>query len=376
MLACSVTLSRSAFSHNISLYRKLLGEKTKFAGIVKSNAYGHGLLETAGVVIEAGADLLGVNSLEEAVLLRKSFPKPTIMIMGSVPDLRPRLQELADSNFWVLVSRVEEMELLSQLSPAPKIHFKLDTGMSRLGESYLHWKEIATEIKNKKLPLAGLATHFASTEDFTEHSYSMFQLNRFQEGIELFRSFGFKDLICHCASSASAMLFPEARMDMVRVGISMYGLWPSLETKLSLSQMGKEFGMLRPALTWKTKIQHIQSLPSGAFVGYGSTYKTTYPTRLAVIPVGYYEGLDRKLSNHGYMLVHGERAKILGRICMNMTMIEITHIPDAKLNDEVIIIGRSGKEIITADDHALWTNTINYEVVTKILDRFPRTIVD
>ncbi|BDA80898.1 alanine racemase [Leptospira kobayashii] len=376
MLACSVTLSRSAFSHNISLYRKLLGEKTKFAGIVKSNAYGHGLLETAGVVLEAGADLLGVNSLEEATLLRKSFPKPTILIMGSVPNLSSRSQELADPNFWVLVSRVEEVELLSRLSPAPKIHFKLDTGMSRLGESYLHWKEIATEIKNKNLPLAGLATHFASTEDFTEHSYSMFQLNRFQEGIELFRSLGFKDLICHCASSASAMLFPEARMDMVRVGISMYGLWPSLETKLSLSQMGKEFGMLKPALTWKTKIQHIQSLPSGAFVGYGSTYKTTYPTRLAVVPVGYYEGLDRKLSNHGYMLVHGERAKILGRICMNMTMIEITHIPEVKLNDEVVIIGRSGKEIITADDHALWTNTINYEVVTKILDRFPRTIVD
>ncbi|WP_411821538.1 alanine racemase [Leptospira sp. 'Mane'] len=376
MLACSVTLSKSAFSHNISLYRKLLGDKTRFAGIVKSNAYGHGLLETAEIVLSTGADLLGVNSLEEATLLRKSFPKTTILIMGSVPNLSSRLQELADPNFWVLVSRVDEVELLSKLSPAPRIHFKLDTGMSRLGESYPDWEKTAKEIHKKNLPLAGLATHFASTEDFTEHSYSMFQLNRFQEGIELFQSLGFKDLICHCASSASAMLFPEARMDMVRVGISMYGLWPSLETKLSLSQMGKEFGMLKPALTWKTKIQHIQSLPSGAFVGYGSTYKTTYPTKLAVVPVGYYEGLDRKLSNHGYMLVNGERAKILGRICMNMTMIEITHIPDAKLNDEVILIGQSGKEIITADDHALWTNTINYEVVTKILDRFPRTIVD
>ncbi len=376
MLSCEVILSKSALEHNISLYRKLTSETTKFTAVVKSNAYGHGLLEMAGLALSAGADLLGVNSLEEAETLRAKFPQATILIMGSIPNLSLRKHKLADSNFWVMVSRLEEMEELSTLSPAPKIHLKLETGMSRLGLDMIQIEQIADEIKNRKLKLSGLATHFASTEDFTEHSFSMKQLQKFLEGVKVFQERGFTDLILHCASSASAMLFPEARLDLIRVGISMYGLWPSLETKLSLSMMGKDIGTLKPVLTWKTKIQHIQELPTGAFIGYGSTFKTTYPTKLAVIPVGYYEGLDRKLSNTGYMLVHGERARILGRICMNMTMIEITHIPEAKLGDEVIILGSSGHEVVTADDHAYWTNTINYEVVTRILDQFPRTITN
>ncbi len=330
----------------------------------------------ASIALDSGADILGVNALEEAQILRKHFPKTTVLVMGSIPNLQERYRELEDENFWILVSRIEEIKILSSLKHRPKIHIKIDTGMSRLGASMDSVEELAKEIQALKLPLDGIATHFASTEDFTEHSYSMKQLEKFESAIETFRRFGFIDLIRHCASSASAMLFSEARMDLVRVGISLYGLWPSLETKLSLSQMKKEIGSLKPALTWKTKIQHIQHLPQGTFVGYGSTYKTTFPTKLAVVPVGYYEGLDRKLSNQGYMLIHGERAKILGRICMNMTMLDITHIPDAKLGDEVVILGNSGNEWITADDHASWSNTINYEIVTKILSLFPRTIVD
>ncbi len=376
MLSSEITLSKSALEHNISLYRKLTSEGTKFTAVVKSNAYGHGLLEIAELAQQAGADLLGVNSVEEALTLRNHFPKAIILIMGSIPDLSSRKQSLADENFWILVSRIEEVETLNSLSPKPKIHVKLDTGMSRLGIGKTQIEFFAKELKAKGISIDGLATHFASTEDFTEHSFSMKQLQGFLEGVQIFESFGFKNLVLHCASSASAMLFPEARLNLIRVGISMYGLWPSLETKLSLSMMGKQFGMLKPVLTWKTKIQHIQNLPTGAYIGYGSTFKTTYPTRLAVIPVGYYEGLDRKLSNTGYMLIRGERARILGRICMNMTMIEITHIPEAQLGDEVIILGSSEKERISADDHATWTNTINYEVVTRILASFPRSIAD
>lgn len=376
MQSSEILLSRSALNHNIAFFRKLVGPKTKFVAVVKSNAYGHGLIPVASIALDSGADILGVNALEEAQILRKHFPKTTVLVMGSIPNLQERYRELEDENFWILVSRIEEIKILSSLKHRPKIHIKIDTGMSRLGASMDSVEELAKEIQSLKLPLDGIATHFASTEDFTEHSYSMKQLEKFESAIETFRRFGFIDLIRHCASSASAMLFSEARMDLVRVGISLYGLWPSLETKLSLSQMKKEIGSLKPALTWKTKIQHIQHLPQGTFVGYGSTYKTTFPTKLAVVPVGYYEGLDRKLSNQGYMLIHGERAKILGRICMNMTMLDITHIPDAKLGDEVVILGNSGNEWITADDHASWSNTINYEIVTKILSLFPRTIVD
>ncbi|MDZ4726106.1 MAG: alanine racemase [Leptospira sp.] len=376
MLSSEVSLSKSALDHNISLFRKLIAPGIKFTAVIKSNAYGHGLLELAELSLGSGADLLGVNSLEEAITVRSKFPTAIILIMGSIPHFKNRLHLLADENFWILVSSESEISELQKLNPRPKIHLKLDTGMSRLGQSEKNWEMIASSLSEKKMYLDGIATHFASTEDFTEHSYSQKQLNSFLKAESIFKKNGYNNLVKHCASSASAMLFPEARLDLIRVGISMYGLWPSLETKLSLSLMGKEIGTLKPVLSWKTKIQHIQELKAGEFIGYGSTFKTTYPTRLAVIPVGYYEGLDRKLSNNGYMLVHGERARILGRICMNMTMIEITHIPEAVLGDEVIIIGTSGKETISADDHAAWSNTINYEVVTSILDKFPRTIVN
>lgn len=376
VLSSQILLSRSALQNNIRLFREWIGPKPLFTAVVKSNAYGHGLKEIAEISLQAGADLLGVNSLEEAKQIRKHFPSTKILVMGSIPNLENRQIDCSDENYWIMVSRLEEIELLSKLNPRPKIHLKVDTGMGRLGIQTTEANLFAKEIRNRALPLDGIATHFASTEDFTEHSYSMRQLERFQSVVRIFEEEGFTNLIRHCASSASTLLFPEARMDLVRVGISLYGLWPSLETKLSLSLMKKEIKALEPVLSWKTRIQHLQELPQGSFIGYGSTYKTTHDTRLAVIPVGYYEGIDRKLSNQGYVLLHGERAKILGRVCMNMTMIDVTHIPKAKLGDEVVIIGKSGSEQISADDHANWSGTINYEVVTKILSLFPRSIVD
>lgn len=369
-----VEISKSAVSENIENFRKVLNKKTLFCAIIKSNAYGHGLLEMAGLSLSAGADLLGVNSLEEALILRKSFPTVRILIMGEIPFKENRKKEISDDNFWIVVSRLEDIQLLSNLHPRPKIHLKIDTGMSRLGFSGTALEELIFAISTQKLPLDGALTHFASTEDFTEHSYSMQQLSEFTKAIELLASLGYKNLIRHTASSASTMLFEEARFDMVRVGISLYGLWPSMETRLSLSFMGKDF-QLRPVLSWKTGIVHIQSVPAGRSVGYGSTYKTIYPTKIAVIPVGYYEGYDRRLSNQGYALIDGERAPILGRVCMNMTMLNVTHIPTAEVGKEVTLIGKSGSEEITADWIGNLTGTINYDIVTSIQKDIPRIIV-
>lgn len=374
MLSSWIELSASALQSNIATYKRVLEGKSKFAAVVKSNAYGHGLLEIAKLSIEAGADYLGVNSIEEAIALRSEFPKVVILIMGDIPHLLQRKEVLADENFWIIVSRLDQIEVLASLKPRPKIHLKVDTGMARLGTGIQALPILAKNLSEKKLPLDGVATHFASTEDFTEHSYSHNQLVLFKQAISILESHGFQNLQKHASSSASALLFPEARFDFVRVGISLYGLWPSLETKLSLSQMGRQIGLLQPVLQWKTQVQHLQTLQTGQFVGYGSTFKTTYPTKLAVVPVGYFEGLDRKLSNNGYMLMKGERVRILGRICMNMTMLDVTHIQNATIGDEVIIFGESGKESITPDDHATWTNTINYEVVTSISSVFPRIV--
>jgi alanine racemase len=369
-----VEISKSAVSENIENFRKVLNKKTLFCAIIKSNAYGHGLLEMADLSLSAGADLLGVNSMDEALILRKKYPSVRILIMGEIPFKENRKKEIADDNFWIVVSRLEDIQFLSNLHPRPKIHLKIDTGMSRLGFSGTALEELIIAISTQKLPLDGALTHFASTEDFTEHSYSMQQLSEFTKALELLTSLGYKDLIRHTASSASTMLFEEARFDMVRVGISLYGLWPSMETRLSLSFMGKDF-QLKPVLSWKTGIVHIQSVPAGRSVGYGSTYKTIYPTKIAVIPVGYFEGYDRRLSNQGYALIDGERAPILGRVCMNMTMLNVTHIPTAELGKEVTLIGKSGSEEITADWMGNLTGTINYDIVTSIQKDIQRIIV-
>ena len=369
-----VEISKSAVAENIENFRKVLNKKTLFSAIIKSNAYGHGLLEMAELSLSAGADLLGVNSLEEALILRKNYPSVRILIMGETPFKENRKKEISDTNFWIVVSRFEDVQFLSNLHPRPQIHLKIDTGMSRLGFSGALLEELIFAISSQKLPLDGVLTHFASTEDFTEHSFSMQQLSEFNKALELLSSLGYNNLIRHTASSASTMLFEEARLDMVRVGISLYGLWPSMETRLSLSFMGKDF-QLKPVLSWKTGIVHIQSVPAGRSVGYGSTYKTIYPTKIAVIPVGYFEGYDRRLSNQGYALIDGERAPILGRVCMNMTMLNVTHIPNAEVGGEVILIGKSGKEEITADWIGNLTGTINYDVVTRIQKDIPRVIV-
>jgi len=347
----------------------------KLAAIVKSNAYGHGFLEISKLALEGKADVLGVNSLDEAILLRKNFPTQPILIMGEIFQKSNYYKILSDENFWIVVSRLDDIAYLASLKPRPKIHLKVDTGMSRLGHSGKAMEEIIQSIAKYGYPLDGVMTHFASTEDFTEHSYSMKQLQLFQHFSQFLESYGYTQLMRHAASSASTMLFEQAHLDMVRIGISLYGLWPSLETRLSLSMLGKNFS-LKPVLTWKTKIVHIQNVPSGTYVGYGSTFKTVYPSKIGVIPVGYHEGLNRRLSNQGYVVILNERAPIIGRVCMNMSMVDITHIKEAQIGTDVILIGKMGEEEISADLIAGLTNTINYDVVTSIQKDIPRIIVD
>lgn len=373
--ATRVEISRKALLSNIQNFRKILRPDTLFTAVIKSNAYGHGFLNIAGMALSGGADVLGVNSIHEAMILREHFPDAKILIMGEIPAKSKYSRELSDSGLWVVVSRTEDVAFLSGLNPRPKIHIKVDTGMGRLGHSGEKMISILGELRSRNLPLDGILTHFASTEDFTEHSYSMYQLENFKKVLGVAESLGYKNLIRHTASSASSLLFPGARMDMVRVGISLYGLWPSLETRLSLSLMGKDFS-LEPVLTWKTVIVHTQELGAGVCIGYGSTYRTLIPTKVAVLPVGYHEGYDRRLSNQGYVLIDGTRAPVLGRVCMNMTMVNITHIPTAGIGTDVVLIGKSGTDEITADLIAGTTGTINYQVVTGIMADIPRIIVD
>ena len=206
----------------------------------------------------------------------------------------------------------------------------------------------------------------------------LIQLDLFQSNLlEAYRAAGKRNLVRHIAASASAMLLPESRMDMIRVGISLYGLWPSEKTRISLqadSGNGSAIS-LKPVMRWVTRVAHLNFLNAGASIGYGCAAQVNTNSTIAVLPVGYYEGYDRSLSNRSHVLIRGRRAPILGRVCMNMITVDVTHIEDIKVGDEAVLIGSSGVEEITADTLAEMANTINYEIVSRIQSDIPRVVV-
>ena len=220
----------------------------------------------------------------------------------------------------------------------------------------------------------GVSTHFADIEDTTDHVFAMEQIERFEHALDNLRSLGIKPSIPHSACSAATILFPRTHFGMVRVGISLYGLWPSRETRVSAQTLGRGPIALDPVMCWKTRISQVKELDDGEFVGYGRTYRATRNSRIAVLPVGYSDGYDRRLSNAAHVLIGGCRAPIRGRICMNLTMVDVSDIPGASAGDEVVLLGRQGDEVITVDDLADWAGTINYEIVTRLAQTIPRIL--
>jgi alanine racemase len=255
------------------------------------------------------------------------------------------------------------------------LHIKLETGTHRQGIEEGDLLPFIERIKKHPyLIVEGISTHFANIEDTTDHSYAQSQLQRFRHSLNHLTKNKVEIPVKHAACSAATILFPETTFDMVRVGIMTYGLWPSKETYLSCLQRQKNPIRLKPVLSWKTRIVQIKEVAEGAFIGYGCTHKTTRPTKVAILPVGYYDGYDRKLSNSSYVLVKGKRAPVRGRVAMNFIAVDITDIQGAKLEDEVVLLGRQGKETINAESLASLCGTINYEIVTRISPLLPRLV--
>jgi alanine racemase len=223
--------------------------------------------------------------------------------------------------------------------------------------------------------LEGLSTHYANIEDVTEHHFAEYQLRNFREVCSLLESNGVSVPVRHTACTAAAILFPNTLFNMARVGIGLYGLWPSKETKISALQAHVPLNELKPVLAWKTRIAQIKLVKSGETIGYGCTDVATQDTRLAVLPIGYYDGYDRKLSSIGYVLIRGRRAPLRGRVCMNMIMVDVTNISKAELEDEVVLLGRQGGDSVSAEVLAGKIGTINYEVIARINPLLPRIVV-
>jgi len=373
-----IEVDAAALRHNLGEFRRRLGTAVKLGAVVKSNAYGHGMLEAAATARDAGADWLCVNNLDEAVRLNDSDARRPILIMGYVA--REDLEEIVLRELRPVIYNPETIEKLEELAARHRrrayLHLKVETGTNRQGALEKDVPGLVRLIRDSDwLELEGLTTHFANIEDTTDHTFAESQIEAFRRVEQAIRTRWGAIPVRHAACSAASILFTRTHMDLARIGISLYGLWPSRETYVSCLEMGKPTLSLHPVMTWKTRIAQIKDVPEGAFVGYGCTFRFTRPSRIAVLPVGYHEGYDRALSNVGHVLVRGRRAPVRGRVCMNMTMVDVTDIPHVQLEDEVVLLGSQGDEVISADQLASWCGTINYEIVSRIHPSLPRVLV-
>ena len=376
-----VEVSRGAYLHNLAFFRRHLGAGVELSAVVKANAYGHGMETIARLAVLGGADSFCVHSLEEALALKAAGFRQDVLVMGHVP--LARLAEAVPHDLrLVLFNRRSAEELAgaaARAGQAARVHLKLETGTYRQGvgeeelEGFLDFLS-----RHRELRLEGAYTHFANIEDTTDHGYAERQLALFERLCRRIRAAGFDGVRRHAACSAASLVVERTHFEMVRLGISQYGLWPSKETRLSykLRHPESRADVLRPVLAWKTRISQTKEVPAGSFVGYGCTYQTTRPTRLAVLPIGYSDGYDRRLSNQAHVLVRGRRAPVRGRVCMNLTMVDVTDVPDVELEDEVVLLGRQGEQRVTAEDLAGWVGTIAYEVVSRIRPGLPRVLVE
>ena len=350
------------------------GQNLPVCAVVKANAYGHGVREIASLLPSAA--WFAVNSLDEGFELRHCGIERPVLLLGYVP--LDRLAEAIEADLRLTVYNIETLEKLKEAASPEKparIHIKIETGTNRQGilpENLPEFLSHAALIPGVKIE--GLSTHFANIEDTLNHEYAEAQLHRFEEVLRLVGDAGVHPEVIHTACTAAAILFPETHFNMLRTGIGLYGLWPSRETFLSAQTVGRPVPDLKPVLSWKTKIAQIKIIPSGSFVGYGCTFRTNRETRLGVLPVGYADGYDRGCGNSAHVLVRGKRAPLLGRVCMNLIMVDLTDIPRSRLEDEAVLLGKDGDENISAEMMAEWAGTINYEIVTRISPFMPRVI--
>lgn len=366
-------ISKSSLQNNYKIFRDILSP-SGVAPVLKSNAYGHGLAETYKALAPLDPPLLCVNYLFEAKKLRSLGYRNRIISVG--PSFSEDLEEARALEVEVTIGGEALLEAWISSSRKPKAHLKFDTGLSRQGLYPGKAEDYCQQLKEFSSFLQGISMHFANVEDVTRQSYAEEQLGSFLVVKKIFEERLGAHFESHTAASAPALLMEKARFDFCRIGISLYGFWPSSLTKLSfLSKANSLLPALEASLTWKTKIASVRKIQKGTPVGYGCTYQAVQDMIVAVLPVGYYEGYPRHLSNHGaHVLVKGTPCPVLGRVCMNMSIINVSNCNGVKAGDEVVLIGKQENKEVTAETLADWAGTIQYEVVTRIHEGIERKL--
>ncbi len=361
-----------AIAHNIIELRRITNRNSRLMAVVKANGYGHGSVEVARCALDNGAELLGVARIDEAVKLRNEGINAPILIFGYTP--LPFYEKIIKLYLTQAVYSLRTAESLSAFAVSNKrrikVHIKIDTGMGRLGilpDSGSALREVESIVGLPGLEPEGIFTHF-SMADSLDKAFSIRQFEIFMEFINSLKGEGIEFGVKHAANSAGIIDMPETHLDMVRAGIAMYGLYPSEETM-------NDKAALLPAMSLKSIIIHLKNVPAGFKVSYGATYETKKPTTIATVPVGYADGYSRLLSSRGHMLVCGQKAPIAGRVCMDLTMLDVGNIGGVKQGDEVVILGKQKDSEIKADEIASLLGTINYEVVSSLTERVKRVYI-
>ena len=353
-----------AIAANTAILRRVTLPAPHMLAVVKANAYGHGLVQVAKTALQNGADWLGVAIPEEGERLREAGVEAPILVLGAVNErgaeasVRNRLTQAVFDP--ARVGMLEEAA--ARLGMTADMHLKCDTGMGRIGVRTEHeLRAVLNALKEAPhVRLTGAFTHFADADGDSD-AYSLRQIDAFNRLTALLP----KGLLIHAAASAASLRYPQARYGMTRQGISLYGCAPMPEAP-----------ELKPALSWHTEIVYVKDLPAGACVSYGCTFKARKDMRVATLPVGYGDGYPRILSNRASVLVCGRRAPLVGRVCMDMVMADVTDIPEVSLDDEVVLLGAQGDERITPDELAELAQTIPYEIMLGFGARIPVQVID
>lgn len=357
--------------HNVNAMRAHINDGVKYMTVIKADGYGHGAIPIGKEVEALNVDYIGIAIFQEGVLLRNEGIKTPILVLGNTP--REAFNMLFEYN---LTQTVYSVKMARELNEAAKsygktanIHVKLDTGMGRIGIRAIHEPldnviEQVKEIREMShLYIEGMYTHLSKADE-TDKTYTMLQINTFKNVINGLEKLDIKPSIIHASNSAGLIDVKEAGFNMVRAGIALYGLYPSEEVDHSVD--------LRPVLSWVSRVVNIKEVEAGELISYGGTYETTDKTTIATIPIGYADGYSRLLSNKGNVVINGQLAPIIGRVCMDQFMVDVTHINDVTEDDKVYLIGGTGDASVSTDDIANIMKTINYEVVCLISKRVPR----
>jgi len=364
-----VIVDLDAIAHNIQEVKIRVGPSVKVMAVVKADGYGHGAIEVARTALEAGASWLGVALPEEGAKLRVAGITAPILVLGPTSPTQAGL--IVGFGLAQTLTTWEQAQALSQEARFQGrdigVHLKVDTGMGRIGVAPAEALSLAKKVARlPALRLEGAMTHFADA-DSREKGYARAQLQTFLAVIAELTGAGIPILYRHAANSAAILDLPEAYLDLVRPGIMIYGYYPSAEVSRSLK--------LRPALTLRTEVAYLKEVLHGTSVSYGRTFVASRRTRVATLPIGYADGYSRLLSNSGEALIHGCRVPVIGRVCMDMIMVDVTEIPQVRPGDEAVLYGRQGETEISVEEVAAKIGTISYEVVCAISHRVPRVYV-